>query len=462
LVYFRAVRLRLLVLLLLCVPTSARGEDALPRYVIERIDVRGNQRTAAAVVRAGVLLQSGDALSADDPRLELSRFRLLGSGLFYDVRLHLERGHERGWAVLVVEIVERGTLVVHELWWGASQAVRGWGGVDLTDTNFVGRGLQLGGAALVTAAPEMPGGHIQYALGLSLIDPRIGRTPLFFGAGLTFHDASEPFQVTGADWDGRPANFVAVHYRRGGGVIGFGAELGGFSRLRADYHYERVDATLPHPLTTLDPGLRDGGANLSMISFSFERDTRADPVLTPSGSRLVLENEFAVSALGSSWDFFKLTLTYQQWVRLRWGHVISFGALAGFIAGDAPIFERYFLGDLDPLMPSHALGLTLSTLAPRNLLSSGISRERYGSLAARLMIEYAIPLFRGGRQVYGGDVFFDVGLVALANYDDVRAPKADGWQAVPMDLIVDVGLRLDTVIGTFKLSLGNTLGRLPY
>src|SRR5262249_20320139 len=127
------------------------------------------------------------------------------------------------------------------------------------------------------------------------------------------HDASEPFQVTGSDWDGNPSNFVAVRYRRGGGVAGLGVELGGFSRLRGDYRYERVDTQLPQPLIrtfpdghsqSIDPGLIQGGANLSMLSFTFERDTRADPVLTPSGSRLVLENEFAVGAIGSSWDFF--------------------------------------------------------------------------------------------------------------------------------------------------------------
>src|SRR5207237_2008944 len=154
------------------------------------------------------------------------RFRLLGTGLFYDVRLHLERGSERGAAILVVEVIERGTLVVHELWWGTSRAVAGWGGVDLTDTNFIGRGLQLGGAALVTAAPVMPGGRIQYALRLQLFDPRVAGTPLFFGAALTFHDASEPFQVRGPDWDGSPGNLVAGHYRRGGGVAGVGLELG--------------------------------------------------------------------------------------------------------------------------------------------------------------------------------------------------------------------------------------------
>ena len=229
--------------------------------------------------------------------------------------------------------------------------------------------------------------------------------------------------------------------------------------MRADYRYERVEADLPaarwcapsarrQPSGRIDLGLRSG--NLSLLSFAFERDTRADPVLTPAGSRLVHRERVRLGAFGSSWDFFKLTVTYQQWLRLRWGHVLSFGALAGFIVGDAPIFERYFLGDLDPLLPSHALGLTVSTLAPRNLLQSGIARERYAPLAARLMVEYAIPLFRGGppglRRRRRSSTS---GWCRWPPSDDLRGAPGRGWQAVPMDLLVDVGLRLDTVIGTF-------------
>src|SRR5262249_43053293 len=157
------------------------------------------------------------------------------------------------------------------------------------------------------------------------------------------------------------------------------------------------------------------------------------------GSRLTVANELSLKALGSSWSFYKLTVSFQQWVRLRWGHVLSVGALAGVIVGEAPIFERYYLGDVDPLVPSRALGLVLSTLPARDLLHSGIERKRYAPLVGRVMLEYAVPLFRGGRQVYGGDVFFDVGLLGLADYDDLRFADRRGWSAAPVDLLLDVG-----------------------
>jgi outer membrane protein assembly factor BamA len=456
---------------LAALPAFADEVDPIPRYLIQRVDVRGNRRTAAAVVRGAILIRAGESLSADDPRLEASRFRLLGLGLFNDVHLRLERGRARGSAVLVVEVVERGTLVLNNLWFGNSRAVAGWGGVDLAETNFAGQGMTLGGAALASSAPDMPGARPQLALRLRFVDGRIGRTPLSFSGGFMYNDVSEPYRIAGDDADGRPGNFAAVRYRRVGGVLGAGVELAAFARIRVEYRLERVEADVPHPfvrtlpsgdMQPIDPGLRDRGSFLSTISFSFERDTRADPVLTPSGSRLVVGNELASRALGGGYDFYKLTAQYQHWVRLRRGHVLSFGVLAGVIVGDAPIFERYYLGDIDPLVPPRALGMTVSTLPARNLLGTGIARERYAPLAGRVMFEYAVPLFRGGRVIYGGDVFVQVGLVGLAQYDDLRSRAGGLWQSLPIDLYVDSGVRLDTLIGSFNLTLGNGLGRVPF
>ena len=51
-----------------------------------------------------------------------------------------------------------------------------------------------------------------------------------------------------------------------------------------------------------------------------------------------------------------------------------------------------------------------------------------------------------------GDLFIRVGAYALGS----RVPFS-----APVDLTFNLGLRLDTFIGVFELSLGNALGRLP-
>jgi hypothetical protein len=61
--------------------------------------------------------------------------------------------------------------------------------------------------------------------------------------------------------------------------------------------------------------------------------------------------------------------------------------------------------------------------------------------------------------VFGGDLFVGAGLWSLAERRRLRdRPLAD---ALSIDLLVDVGLRLDSEIGIFELSLANALGRMP-
>src|SRR5262249_8966290 len=98
---------------------SRAGADEFdPRYVVERIDVRGNVRTADSIITRQLTIHVGDVVRADDPRVEVSRFRVLALGFFSDVQIQLERGRTRGRAALVVEVAERGTLVLNQLFFG--------------------------------------------------------------------------------------------------------------------------------------------------------------------------------------------------------------------------------------------------------------------------------------------------------------------------------------------------------
>src|SRR5262249_20935288 len=71
------------------------------RYTLEGVEVRGNTTTLPRVVLRYVPFKAGDVLDVDDPELELTRFRLLGTGFFRDVQLSLRRGTQRGYVILV-------------------------------------------------------------------------------------------------------------------------------------------------------------------------------------------------------------------------------------------------------------------------------------------------------------------------------------------------------------------------
>jgi outer membrane protein insertion porin family len=113
-------------------------------------------------------------------------------------------------------------------------------------------------------------------------------------------------------------------------------------------------------------------------------------------------------------------------------------------------------------LPRRALGINFSTLPSRNLLDTSIAHHRYDQYAGRVLVEYAIPIWRRRGFVYGGDGFIAVGLFGMASPGDVRPPGQTGLQSLPIDLTGDLGIRLDTYIGIFTISIANALSRTSF
>jgi hypothetical protein len=99
----------------------------------------------------------------------------------------------------------------------------------------------------------------------------------------------------------------------------------------------------------------------------------------------------------------------------------------------------------------------MSASPPLDLFGTGADEVTYGELGGVAEAQYARRLFRRQKVIYGGDLFLGVGLWTLHSAGDVPG----GAPALPIDLLLDAGLRLDTEIGVFELSLTNALGRVP-
>ena len=227
-----------------------------PRYHIEQIVVSGNRKTKTALILREIGLAPGDVVSASDQRVEAARFRLLSLGYFLDARLSLKRGKKRGGAVLLVEVEERGTIVVNELYPSTSAATTFWGGIDVSETNFLGRGINLGGAFVVSTTPKVPDvarRRRPAPARLAAGDPQPGREPVADRAlqrrqrVLPRSSAPTPTPT--------PPTSSAVRTRRAGGILGAGKPLGRYLRLFADLREEAVNGQLP---PTARPHLPDG------------------------------------------------------------------------------------------------------------------------------------------------------------------------------------------------------------
>jgi outer membrane protein insertion porin family len=441
-----------------------------PRYVLEGIVVRGNHKTDTAVITRELGLAVGEVVGATDPRVEAARLRLFSLGYFLDVKFSLEKGARPPGAILVVTVEERGTIVANAIYLGTSEATSVWGGLDVAETNFLGRGIGLGGGFVTSTRPKVPGADPALALALRAAGPWRRDGYLTPYGNFLYSDGSEFFRARGGDEDSRPADFVAVRTRRAGGTLGVGIDMTRTVRVSAEGRFESIAATLPDQRTwqrpdgTLGPisfGIHEGDSRLAALGFGFDVDNRSDPVLPARGSRASVTLQTALPFLGSRYAFAK-GVAQASWYHPVGRHVVGVHGYAGAMFGDAPYFERFFVGDLNLLLPPRALGLNFSTLPSRDFLGTSVAAHRYDSFAARVLVEYAVPLWRRHGFFYRGDAFAAFGAFALASQDDLRVRDTSVGRALPADLTADLGLRLDTYVGIFTFSVANGLGRISF
>ncbi|MEO8212755.1 MAG: BamA/TamA family outer membrane protein [Myxococcales bacterium] len=442
-----------------------------PRYTIERIEVRGNRKTESVLILGELGLNPGDQITASDPRVEAARIRLLALGFFLDVHLALGKGSGRGDAVLIVEVEERGTVILNALYLGSSAATAFWGGLEIAENNLLGRGISLGTGFVASSRPDVAEADRNMGARVRALVPPLGGTGLMIsGTGLLV-SGSEFFRVRGPDDSGAPELFAALRIKRVGGIVGVGRALTHAARLFLDFREEGISADLPTttsraltsgPIRPIDFGVADGFSRVGSVTATLDFDTRSDPLVPRAGTHVALSVEGASANLLSNYDFVKLVLQASFYKPTRRGHIIGIHTFGGALFGGAPIFDRFFIGDMNLLLPPRALGLNFSTQPSRDFLGTSIASHRYDNFAGRVLLEYAVPLWRRHRLVYSGDVFIALGAFAMGSKGAFRDPARSGLGAWPVDMTGDLGVRLDTMIGVFTLSFANALGRIPF
>lgn len=451
---------------------------ASPRYDLERIEIQGNVRTLDRIVLRYVPFRPGTVLSADDPELELLRYRLLGTGFFRAVTLSLKRGSRRGAVVLRIEVQERNTVVLQDLWLGLSataddqgktRPLSAYGGADVAETNLLGTGITLGGAFVVADG--------QLGTRLRFLDPAflgtswMAHTTLLYSSAREFYGNrqvryDDPF--SGAE---KVEDFAIAKYSRTGGFLGLGHDLSVSSQLWVDYRFERISAQLPLAASHLRGGEREplefdltpGTSHLSSLRATFVHDTRDTPTLPTRGWHLILAADTSLAPFGSGYPYEKFQVRASRWWSLPRNHIARLELFAGAIGGDAPIFEKFYVADFSDLLPDRVLDLNFDRRPAPNFFKTAISELRTGEYAARLQGEYRIPLYRSRRAIYGVDLFGSAGLYALASRRDLSDPARtfSGLARVPLDFTFNVGLRMDTKAGGFLFAFANILGFVP-
>ncbi len=455
------------------VDPADRGELVL----VERVEIQGREQVSETQVMR-ILDSEGvrsgtKVLLPRDRRIERVKDQLRATGYFRLVNLRVRAGEKPDSVVLVVELEERSSVSVTNLYAGSSVMTPFHGGLRVVERNFLGQAIHLGGGFVWGTLPHVSKADRQQAYRVFAEAPRVGAAPLGVLGSLYVVSASEPYRVAGAENDPDPALFRAVDYNRVGGVLGLTFPVLPQLDLGVDYGFERVSALAPEDPTWIHPDgssipveldLRDGTHRHTVAHFALSYDGRDETRTVGKGGRIALDLQLSSPALGSNYEYIKLVAGGAYTFRLPWRHWVTPIVSGGQIAGTAPRFEQFYSGDLSEWTPGREMGLRYSTRNPFDVLGLGVDHRAFGAIFGRIDLEYVWPLFRRTRtRVFqGGDLFLSAGLFTLVGDREDRARRRDdGEPRVPLGLNANVGLRLETPIGTLDLSVGNLLRRLP-
>lgn len=341
-----------------------------PRVVIDRLEVRGNQRTRSSGVTDELTLQAGDTW---DARKERDSFRrLYRTGLFSKVSLRLEppQGERR---TLVVEVEEAPSSEFYaEPGFGSYEGLRlllGW-----RERNLFGSGRSLELEALFAELTQK---------GLArLTDRHVFDSEFDANFSLFSEHRIEP-------------SFVKDELGFG---FGLAREFDRTRRITAEYRLRssdvsEADLTDPDALAALQD------VDISSVLFSPTWDTR-DNVLGPSkGHLLKLFVEIASGGIGSELSFLRGGITFSRFFEIGPTTVVAASARTGVIApiedtDDIPLQERYFNGGENSVrsFQEDELGLEDSAGNPLggeayDVVSLELRQRLYGNLEGALFYD---------------------------------------------------------------------------
>lgn len=408
-----------------------------PQSFIEKIEIRGNNRTKDKVIRRELAVYPGEVF--DMVRVKRSKQRLEGLQYFEKVDTRPEAtdvGPNRKDLVIGVDEKNTGNLSV-----GA-----GFSTVD----SIVGFAEFSQGNFDLFHPPTFTGGGQKFRLRMQLgterqdylasfIEPWFTGRKLALGVDLYYRDLS--YESLDDIYD----------------VTRAGARMSLTRALGSDFLIGSVSYTLENVGIHLNGGYNEantppsiyderGYSLLSRVGGSLAFDTRNSVQLPDKGQRTELSGEIVGGPFGGEEDFYKLELKSAWYFRgFVKGHVLEVVGRTGAadeLSGDSvPFYERYYLGGLYSLR-----GFKYRSVSPRD---PGYDEPVGGNTYWFGTAEYSIPIIERLRFA----LFYDIGAVNADSYDFDASNYSDNW---------GIGLRLNLPIGPLRLDYGFPINHDEY
>ncbi len=404
-----------------------------PRMNVGRIVVRGNQNTQDRVIRRVVQLYPGDTF--DLTKIEEAETNLRQSQLFERVSI-TPVGDEPDVRDIVIDVTENERLIDFMLAFGVTSDSGLVGNIlldfknfDIFDTprsfsEFI-RFRAFRGAGQRLRLELQPGTELN-RFRADFTEPYLFDEPLRFDLSL-FHFTRER---------------EAYDERRTGVSVAFGKRLEkgiGRQRFLRDWYAEVAFGLDYVELDDVDifddRDVRDveGGEILPSVKLTLVRDRTDNRFIPSSGDRVSLSYE---QFIGSE-VFGKVRAQYaRHWTTTtdREGRksVVSFRVDGGAIAGDAPVYERFYAGGIGSIR-----GFDFRGIGPRG----GLEKDPIGGdFLLTTSTEYSFPL---AGEMLRGVVFLDMGTVEQnLEITDWRAAIGFGMR-MTIELLGPVPIELD-------------------
>jgi outer membrane protein insertion porin family len=400
-------------------PNTARGTmdlvyriDEGEKSRIEKIEIRGNDKTKDRVLRRELAVYPG--MVFDMVRVKLSTNRLAQLDYFEKVDAQPEPTEVRNHKNLVIAVEEKGT--------GHMQVGAGFSSLESLFGYFeVGQGnadLFKWPIFFGQGAGQKLRLRVQYGLRsrifqVSFVEPWFLNRKLAFGVDL-YHDERNYY----SDIYDRTQTGIRLSLTR---ALWNDFWVGSMSYSIENNGIINVDPSAPQAIKD-----ERGYRLVSKVGASLAYDTRNSVNLPNKGQRTELRSEIAGGPLGGDSDFYRLDLRSTRYIRgFGSGHVLELTGRLGFIdtyddATRVPLFERWFLGG-----PYTLRGYKFARVGPRDISGA----ESLGGNTYWLgSIEYSIPIIERLRFA----AFYDIGNVFPDAYsfsvrDSNYASYNDDW-----------------------------------
>jgi outer membrane protein insertion porin family len=368
---------------------------------IERINIRGNEKTRDRVIRREMLIAEGDLYN--DTRIKTSKRRVEALGYFETVELSTRRGSRDDLMEINIEVAERptGTFQVGAGFSSQEQFILT---AQISQQNLFGRGQSLSLQGQISGLRQI--------FQLQFTEPYFLDTKWILSVN-AFNMARfyEGFSSTST-----------------GGTLGFGYPVLPDLRLYLSYTGQYVDVSTKSTGTFL-PSSSIYSANIrnvpladlfsdgfsSSLRGSVTYDTRNNRMFPTRGTYNSLSVQVASPYLGSETEFVRWQAFSRWYFPLFWNFVLRINLEGGLIynpSGRVAIYERFFEGGIYSVR-----GYRLRSLGPRlysvpadldpnqSPIAGGLNIGGNLSVVSQVEIEFPIVPQVNIR----GVVFFDAG-----------------------------------------------------